>query len=513
MKTRINPLQEQDGTESSVAAVLADGNTNAKKEESRVEAEGPTHEIISVRIPKNAKPGDTFQANIGSRIVRFLCHPSATPGKSINIAVKKADMNSDLNKRTGDKPNVRQLAERDSNKPNVSRPWYLVTIPQGIVKGQKFFVTIHGQRLMVISPINAHPGTFIRVVPPLPPTGVSRGLQQKEDETLLFESEVPRYVQPEHPFGVLVTCPKNANPGQRLRFKMPSVVMNSPSTFKFDHGDWARVTRLIDLKLQWVHLDRDAGCIVDGTSGRFDIDRSSYIRKLEYLPGEDPNIQSGRLTLIPAADAVLETEITSDDGGNVICSYKDIVTAQEMTFKEKVNWFQGTCKQLRIEPNEGTIRVKVHRQFILEDCLDTVMLLSPKDLRRLWKIELIGEAGIDADCLTREFHKLVTAKVFDPDMGLWQPSAVHPKCMQIKADSGTCSLCVTMEYKPLSACQPHSQTIGFAFYVYRGQLQESPVIFPIIGPCSGKGSVRWPNCFQSYGSAYLQIPSCLADSV
>jgi hypothetical protein len=92
----------------------------------------------------------------------------------------------------------------------------------------------------------------------------------KDEKTQLFEVEVPRGVQPGQPFAllaggqrVLVTCPPNALPGQRIRFKLPMALLNRPKTtneaakikLKYDKDGWTRTVRLTDMKFQWVRMD------------------------------------------------------------------------------------------------------------------------------------------------------------------------------------------------------------------------------------------------------------------
>jgi len=98
----------------------------------------------------------------------------------------------------------------------------MVTIPEGVASEEQFPVTINGQQLMVTCPSGARPGTSLRVVPP-PPTVTT----ENDDDTQLFEVQVPNGVKPGAPFAllaggvrVLVTCPTNAGPGQRFRFRL-----------------------------------------------------------------------------------------------------------------------------------------------------------------------------------------------------------------------------------------------------------------------------------------------------
>jgi hypothetical protein len=79
--------------------------------------------------------------------------------------------------------------------------------------------------------------------------------------------------------------------------------------------------------------------------------------------------------------------------------------------------------------------MNVRRDFLLEDSVDAVMSLSRKDLRKLWRFEFIGEMGIDAGGLAREWFELVTKEIFDPDMGLWQSSESNQMCMTINPAS------------------------------------------------------------------------------
>ena len=168
---------------------------------------------------------------------------------------------------------------------------------------------------------------------------------------------------------------------------------------------------------------------------RFDIDRSAYVRKLVFRPGDDRRIRSGILSLVPASEAVVDSKIKSADNRDLI-TYSDIADVQVKSFEEKADWFHRTCAQLCVEWNEGHMRLNVRRDYLLGDSVDAVMSLSRKDLRKLWRFEFIGEAGIDAGGLAREWFQLVTQEIFDPDMGLWQSSQVNQMCMQINPASG-----------------------------------------------------------------------------
>lgn len=411
--------------------------------------------VFRVMVPENVKPGEEFQVYAGSRIVRVRCPPDSRPGQSLQITVPV-----DPNPQSGappklppDSPNVRRIA--DSNPPA-----FMVTIPDGIRQGQQFPVTIQGQQLMVTCPPNATPGMSVRIVPPPLSSDVTRGpaadspmgnapkpKPKEKEKTQLFEVEVPRGVMPGAPFAllaggvrVLVTCPPNAGPGQRIRFKLPLALTQKPNItneaaqikLAYDKDGWTRTVRATDLKFQWVRMD-DNGDI--DLNKRFDMEKSAYVRKLDFRAGDDPRIRTGILSLIPASEAVADSKIKSADGRDLV-TYGDLAQAQVKNFEEKSQWFQDTCAQLCVEWNEGHMRMNVRRQYLLGDSVDAVMSLSRKDLRKLWRFEFIGEMGIDAGGLAREWFELVCKEIFDPDMGLWQSSVTNQMSMTINPASG-----------------------------------------------------------------------------
>jgi hypothetical protein len=199
--------------------------------------------IFRVIVPENVQPGQEWQVYAGNRIVRVKCPPGIKAGQSLQITVpadsSDGGSGSDGFLKTGgggtmgaNSPNV-QRVENSGNGPQA----YMVSVPDHVIGGQKFLVTIQGQQLMVTCPSNATPGNKVRIVPPPSPVDVTEGPQgpmgqppagPKDEETQLFEVLVPQGVQAGAPFAliangvrVIITCPGNAGPGQRIRFKLP----------------------------------------------------------------------------------------------------------------------------------------------------------------------------------------------------------------------------------------------------------------------------------------------------
>ncbi|CAJ1948129.1 unnamed protein product [Cylindrotheca closterium] len=412
--------------------------------------------VFRVTVPDNVKPGDEFQVYAGNRIVRVRCPLDSRAGQSLQITVPaEGPADAPPQERPRDSDNVRKI---EGSNP----PAFMVGIPEGTAPGKQFPVIVGGQQLMVTCPQNARAGMSVRIVPPpmstdvtqqpsadAPANAAPKAKPKPKPTTQLFEVQVPQGVTPGSPFAlmaggvrVLVTCPPNAGPGQRIRFKLPLELVQKPKAtneatqikMKYGKDGWQRTVRATDLKFQWVRMDEKGD--VDNAK-RFHMEKSAYVRRLDFRPGNDPRIRTGLLSLIPANESATESKIKAADGRDLV-TYSDLANAQVKDFADKAQWFQDTCAQLCVEWNEGHMRMNVRREFLLGDSVDAVMSLSRKDLRKLWRFEFIGEMGIDAGGLAREWFQLVTEEIFDPDMGLWQSSATNQMSMTINPNSDFC---------------------------------------------------------------------------
>ena len=445
-----------------------DGDSNAKKSaKAGAKAGGRNggtksadgkNMIFRVTVPAGTKPGDEFQVYAGNRIVKVKCPDNCKPGQFLQITVPVEQAQQDSPAGPPDSPNVQKQADGA----------YMVTVPEGVRGGQQFPVTLAGQTLMVTSPPNAKPGTQVRVVPPPPPDDPlpdreqdpRKKLEEETEPTQLFEVQVPPGVQPGRPFAllaggvrVLVTCPPNAGPGQRIRFKLPLALTQKPTAtseaakikLSYDKDGWTRTIRVSDMKFQWVRMD-DKGDVDESTG--FNAEKSAYVRRLEFRPGPDDRVRDGVLKLVPATEAFVDSRVRGNNG-DILVTYAEIADAQVMSFEDKAMWFQEKCLGLCIDWNDGHMRMNVRREFLLEDSVDAVMSLSRRDLRKAWRFEFIGEAGIDAGGLAREWFQLVTAEIFDPDMGLWQSSEANQMMMTINPASSK----LMLAYLELNGCQ------------------------------------------------------------
>jgi hypothetical protein len=340
---------------------------------------------------------------------------------------------------------------------------FLVTIPPNIYPGMQFTVNVPdaGQKFMVTCPPNAGPNMRVRIVPPTP----SRDEPMAAPTTQVFEVTVPNGVRPNQPFTlmangqrVLVTCPPNVVPGQRIRFQLPvqQVVGNIQLSYETEKSSgWCRTVRVTDLKFQWVRMNKQEeieelkkegsgnGSLLEPAAASatntlddmktFDFSKAAYVRKLQMLEGNDARMRTGQVSLVPAQEAVVESRLVYNN--KTLLSYSDIANVQTKGLEEKTVWFQSICKELLAEWDDGHVKIVVRRHSLLHDSVDAVMSLGREDMRKRWRIEFLGESGIDAGGVTREWFQLLTEQIFDPDFGLWLSSVNNQMCMTINPAS------------------------------------------------------------------------------
>lgn len=413
---------------------------------------GPA-QVYRVTVPPGVRPGSEFTVHAGSRRVRVRCPPTSRPGHSLQItlppepvthhqALKMAPLTSATGEVGGGcvamTPEVQRVNEAASESGGTAQT-FLVTIPPNVYPGMQFTVNVNGQRFMVTCPSNAGPNMKVRIVPP---TQMEEPMAAPK--TQVFEVAVPAGVRPNQPFTlmangqrVLVTCPPNVVPGQKIRFQLPvqQVIGNIKLSYDSESGGWCRTIRVNDLKFQWVRVNpksEDQPSPVDAME-TFDFSKAAYVRKINMLEGNDARMRTGTVELVPANEAVVDSRLLYNN--KTLLSYADIANIQGKSLEEKTTWFQGICSQLTATWEEGHVKIVVRRHSLLSDSVDAVMSLGREDLRKRWRVEFLGEPAIDAGGVTREWFQLVTEQIFDPDFGLWLSSINNQTCMTINPAS------------------------------------------------------------------------------
>ena len=410
----------------------------------------PEHETFRIEVPEDAVPGEMFTALAGETFVRLMCPESVSPGEILQLTVPKQKKDQGI---PPDSENVRRVPGTEDAE---GRWQYLVKLPDELEgPGQRIPITIRGMQLVVTVPENAEPGSVVKIRPPAALKKAGTGKKIKDETMQLFEVVVPKGVKPGNPFALLaggvrvqVQCPWNAKPGMKIRFNLPKVLLQqneedacAATKIKnsFDKDGWSRTIRVSDMKFQWVRLD-GSGAIDVKT--RFDSQNSAYVRELTESDGDiaTPHLCKGDLKLIAANDqnAVTDSSITDPETDEDIVSFADIAAAQIMDYEDKAQWFLDMCQRLSTHWEEGHIGLAVRRDYLLHDSMVAVLSLPRDAFHKTWRFEFIGEAGLDAGGLTREWFQLVTEQLFDPDIGLWVQSADNQMLLDINPASKWC---------------------------------------------------------------------------
>lgn len=70
--------------------------------------------------------------------------------------------------------------------------------------------------------------------------------------------------------------------------------------------------------------------------------------------------------------------------------------------------------------------VRVRRNHLVEDAMDEVSRQLKKDLFKPLRVHFIGEEGIDAGGVKKEFFQLLVTELLCPDYGMLVCTLLHP---------------------------------------------------------------------------------------
>lgn len=253
----------------------------------------------------------------------------------------------------------------------------------------------------------------------------------------MFEVTVPEGVRAGQPFAliangqrVMVTCPPNVRPGQKIRFQLPiqlSQQQLEAIRVNYDKDGWMRCLGQ-DLKFHWVYNFSEAGKDKDKLNkAGFDFESRAFVREMTY----DENGNNPKIKYIPATDYALETSVK----GTTV-NYSELNSVAAMPFQAKVEWIKNQFSQLRVPWEEGHIKIKVRRSSVLQDAMDAIESIDVADMRKTFRFEFLGEPALDAGGVAREFFDCICQQIFNPDIGLFLYSSVNQMCMQVNHNSG-----------------------------------------------------------------------------
>jgi hypothetical protein len=284
---------------------------------------------------------------------------------------------------------------------------YSACVPKGIHPGDQFVVLVKGQPNLVTCPPGVGEGMPIKVLAPKH-KDETEDLSAPFGETK-FQVPIPEGVTPGTPFAliangqkVILTCPQTAAPGSTVEFMVPvskSAAEVRAVKLSYEKEGWVRCLTP-ELTFQWLHQTPRLLDASEETGGRMmkeKIDSMAFVRELSKTP------EASLGESIALVDATQATSSTLVDGRTMAI---DIAKHVNAPFQTKEAWFRGKVSGLQIPWEEGHIRINIRRSNLLVDAMEAFESIKKEDLRKTFRFEFVGEPGIDAGGVSREFYQV-----------------------------------------------------------------------------------------------------------
>ena len=182
----------------------------------RMPGQTRNNRYYAMTIPRGVRPGQHFAVLVNGTQMMVECPEGHSPGDRLIVTA-----------------------------PRHQSQQYVVMVPANVRPGQQFRVVINNQEVMVTCPRGVHSGQRVTFQMP----------QQDKAPTAapnhqMFEVVVPDGVSPGKPFAlmangqkVMVTCPPNVKPGQKIRFQLPIQLSKDElkaHTVNYEMDGWMR---------------------------------------------------------------------------------------------------------------------------------------------------------------------------------------------------------------------------------------------------------------------------------
>lgn len=409
----------------------------------------------SARCPPDCGPGHVLQvAVLPEKKTMYkrlnsarLTVSSLTETKSVGGArPMKPDVRSQNELLLQSLPTTQQTEQEDEDPTEPTS--LIVTIPDTVKEGMQFVVATKEQKKFLVEcPIGAKPGSKVRVlVPPTiaeekrdgsngashlytasgsndpnkPSQSTSTGQKRfKLFDIVVPQGALPNQLLPVNVYGkrVPVRLPANVEEGQTITLKVPLEEVMADLELDYEQidtsltGGWNRTIRMEDFKFQWVNSNLKPQLSSNDTVSTRSISTAimevqdairdiAFVRRLTQLAANDPRMPTALVELVPPSFTVTDSEFRLHPLSKPLVTYA--TTAQHIQSRSKLDIKQEWLYQQVFEPmkqyanQDGTkVRLQVRRSNLLADSVHCVMALSPREMKKPWQIEFIGEPALD----------------------------------------------------------------------------------------------------------------------
>jgi E3 ubiquitin-protein ligase NEDD4 len=397
-------------------------------------------ESFLATVPSNINPGEHFVVVVNNEPRVVTCPPGIGPGSSIRVMVTKKRPDSVMTGLSSKEKvdTLFQLLDTDG-KGTLNRAEVVAgapTLKMSVADAGKLFESLDANREGTLkrSSFQTLITQFEKHDLPKAPFGSKK-----------MEVTAPKGVVKGQAFGIIangqrfaVNVPDKVAPGQKFQFHYPIQLSNDEVKaikLVYDKEGWTRCLTS-SLQFVWRHEDaelptpkgaRGARQSGDGLT-REKVKKLAFARKFVL---NDSAPLGCDVKLVDASEIQAGTIVNGQTLAAEIA--KQVVSP----FQSKEAWFRGKMSQLQVPWEEGHIRINVRRTHLLVDAMEAFESVKSEDMRKTFRFEFMGEPGIDAGGVAREFFQLASEQLFNPDVGLFTYSVLNQSCMQINPSSGT----------------------------------------------------------------------------
>lgn len=351
-----------------------------------------------VTVPAGIRPGQEFPVIANGQQLMVRCPPGIRPGERIVVSAPRSSQGTQA---------------------------YMATVPHGVRSGEQFPVLVNNQQLMVTCPPGVRPGMQVRIMVPTSRRGNNSGTTMtaqgsssnvtspstQPNDTVrspfgnqMFEVNVPQGVRPGQAFAliangqrVMVTCPANARPGQKIRFQLPIKLSSDEIQsikLNYQKDGWIRCLST-DLTFHWVRSEGESS---EQEPSQWAFEHTAYVREMRVLTAASSSKATHSLQLVPARDAALSTVVPAINNGTSLA--QELSRYAAMPFQHKEAWFRQQIAKLQVPWEDGHIKINVRRENLLEDSMEATESITQADMRKIFRFEFIAEPGTEVSSET-----------------------------------------------------------------------------------------------------------------
>jgi len=387
-------------------------------------------------VPHGVRSGEQFPVLVNNQQLMVTCPPGVRPGMQVRIMVptnrnqrggssgggssgggSSGGAAGGTTRSSSQSSGVGGGSGDDSSRSPFGNQMFEVNVPQGVRPGQAFALIANGQRVMVTCPPNARQGMKIRFQLPIKLS--SDEIQsiklnyQKDGWVRSLSTDLTfHWVRSSDQTTTAEAAPASSSSGDATDAAPPGSSSSSPP-------------------------DDDATAATEPQQQtRWTFEEIAYVRELKKTTEATGSKEKPQYSveLVRAEKSSLTTVVPAINNGTSLA--QELSRYAAMPFHQKEAWFRQQIAKLQVPWEDGHIKINVRRENLLEDSMEAIESIAESDMKKIFRFEFIGEPGVDAGGVAREWFQLVSDTVFNPDFALWSYSSINQMCMQVNPSSG-----------------------------------------------------------------------------